>query len=218
MAAHEQCPFCDSSETPASPFDVRLPLQERAALIPALGMLMPGYLLAVTDEHTTSFAQLDRVRLRNTDNALQKSEQYLQKHFGAYVRVEHGSDNITACGSGGCIEHAHQHLIPDLRVGELIHKKLPWQQLDSYEDIAEFRGKPYIYLGRLGLHYVVPEPQLPGQWTRRQIAEVWGLDHWDWALSQGALNLLKTFVELNVFPEKKLLVDIANDSIAFAES
>jgi len=55
--------------------------------------------------------------------------------------VEHGSDNIVGRGSGGCIEHAHIHLIPaDDDVGAQVQEELLWQRLDTYEDLSEFKG------------------------------------------------------------------------------
>jgi diadenosine tetraphosphate (Ap4A) HIT family hydrolase len=218
MAESIDCPFCDLSDKPKSPFDVNEQIGEgNISAMPALGMLMPGYLLAVTKEHKTSFSQLGGDELVETDRSLQNYLSYLSNFFGTYVQVEHGSDNISACGSGGCIEHAHQHLIPDLAVGEHMQKQLPWQQLDRYEDLVDFRGQPYIYLGKLGMHYILSDPQLPGQWTRRQIAEVWGLDSWDWALGQGAINLVVTLAKMKKFTDRKLDIDIKNDSVNFIE-
>jgi diadenosine tetraphosphate (Ap4A) HIT family hydrolase len=212
------CPFCNLSDSPKSPFDVNEQIGNcNVSMVPALGMLMPGYLLAVTNEHITSFAQLGKGNLTEVNKSMQDYQDYLATFFGTYVRIEHGSDNIIECGSGGCIDHAHQHLVPDLEVSNFIQGKLPWQQLSCYEDIADFRGHPYIYLGKLGLHFVVADPKLPGQWTRRQIAEVMGLDNWDWALGQGALNLLITFAKLKKFMDRKLVVDIKNDSIEYVE-
>jgi hypothetical protein len=67
------------------------------------------------------------------------------------------------------------------------------------------------------MHYILSDPQLPGQWTRRQIAEVWGLDSWDWALGQGAINLVVTLAKMKKFTDRKLAIDIKNDSVNFIE-
>jgi diadenosine tetraphosphate (Ap4A) HIT family hydrolase len=218
MAERNNCPFCDLPDEPAIPYNVRRPVDGGdVSIMTGLGMLMPGHLLTVTKEHLTSFAQMDREWLKEFNESLQKHLEYLSKFFGTYVTVEHGSDNIDRYGSGGCIVHAHQHLIPDLEVGEHMQEQLPWEQLDSYEDLAELRGRPYIYLGKLGMHYAVANPKLQGQWTRRQIAEVRGLDNWDWMLEQGAFNLIATFVKLNEFPDRKLMLDIKNDKVEFIE-
>lgn len=212
MATAEECAFCDDTQEPESQFSISSPLTDEGDVFlkPALGMLMPGYLLAITREHLTSFAQLDKARLAAIDQRLNLYEKPLAERFGRYFRIESGSDNLKDCGSGGCIEHAHIHLMPaDEDAGQYIQEQLPWEQLDRYEDLAEFRGHPYIYLGRLASHYVVPDPRLHSQWARRQVASVRGLEHWDWALDPGfdelrvTLEGLKDF-PLKIFTEKRL--------------
>jgi diadenosine tetraphosphate (Ap4A) HIT family hydrolase len=197
------CPFCDLPESPDSLNELSSPIDEYddVLLKPDLGMLIPGHLLAITRNHYTSFAQLNRSRLKSIDNALSLYETALGEVFGRYFRIEHGSDNIVNSGSGACIEHAHAHLIPaDEDVGLNIQEQLPWQQLDSYEDLSEFKGAPYIYLGRLAMHYAVPDPRLSGQWARRQVAAIRGLEQWDWAVCNSKKELNSTLDGLRNFP------------------
>ena len=147
MAERIDCEFCDLVDKPQSPFDIHESIGDGTLLKPTLGMMLPGYLLALTEEHVTSFAQLPEEQLRGIDASLSRYEESLGDKFGDYFRLEHGSDNITTCGSGGCIDHAHIHLIPaDNDVGAHIQDQLPWQQLDSYEDIKDFQGKLTDYL------------------------------------------------------------------------
>lgn len=192
--SEDECVFCDVLIEPKTAFDISVPLDDtEVSLKPALGMLMPGYLLTVTNDHMTSFANMDRGKLAEIDESLTKTERELESIFSSYYRLEHGSDNVTFCGSGGCIDHAHQHLVPaDEDVGEYISKQLAWERLDTFEDLTDFKGKPYIYLGRQGVHYVVSEPELPGQWGRRQIGKVREIEHWDWAAYSGDIELALT--------------------------
>jgi diadenosine tetraphosphate (Ap4A) HIT family hydrolase len=188
-----ECLFCTKAEEPLTPYDFGCSLGEgNIDLKPALGMMLPGYFLTVTRRHLTSFAQLAPEVLAEIDKTLTENEAYLGTKFGEYFRVEHGSDNVTTCGSGGCIDHAHQHLIPAMDVADYAQELLPWQEISNFSDIAELKGEPYIYMGRQGQHFVVPNPNLPSQWIRRQIAAVRGLEHWDWAVYEGAAELLET--------------------------
>ncbi len=191
-------------------------------------MMLPGYFLAVTNTHISSFSRLEQSQLTVVNHALERAEHELtQKLTWQYFRFEHGSDQSenaaldagesAVCGAGGCIVHAHTHLISaNNDVGEYIYGLLPWQQLDRYEDLASFRGAPYIYLGRLGLHYAVAKPQLSGQWIRSQIANVKGpnvmkydkiplcgdgtINDVDWALHPGVANLIHTMILLGTIP------------------
>jgi hypothetical protein len=203
---NDGCPFCVGFESQYELFDIGQPLGSgNVVLKPALGMMLPGYFLGVTENHLTSFAQLDNDKLAEVDETLAFHEKYLGSKFGQYFRLEHGSDNITDCGSGGCIEHAHQHLIPSPVSAELIKDELPWEQLDTYADLADFRGQPYIYLGHLGLHYAVANPSLPSQWVRRKVAEAEGLEEWDWAMYHGVDELMSTFWAIRNFPRGRVI-------------
>lgn len=215
MAEAAACTFCNLSDRPEILFDVnRADPEAGISFVPTVGMLMPGYLLATTNTHVTSFAQLEKGRLRDVDRCLTRTEQYLGRIFGSYFRLEHGSDNITHCGSGGCIDHAHQHLVPAASdVGAHIQGQLDWQRLGSFEDLADFRGKPYIYLGRDAEHFAVSDPQLPGQWVRRQIAAVRGIEHWDWGIYNGAQELFTTFCKLGKFPAGRVVWTPSSDGI-----
>lgn len=206
------CEFCTKGEQPLLAYDFGSTLGNgNVVLKPALGMLIPGYFLTVTRKHLTSFAQLPAEALAEIDDTLTKSEEYLAPKFGEYFRVEHGSDNVTTCGSGGCIDHAHQHLVPAMDVADHAQELLPWQQLDDFTDITQFAGEPYIYMGRQGEHYVVPNPDLPSQWIRRQIAEVRGLEHWDWAVYEGATELFETLLKLGSFPVGRMVFNLDRD-------
>jgi hypothetical protein len=123
--------------------------------------------------------------------------------FGEYFRFEHGSDNVKECGvgSGACIDHAHQHMVPALGVAEAIRDELPWEELDGFESLAELQGVPYVYLGFEGGHYAVKNPALPSQWVRRKIAEHYRQDDWDWGMEYGEGNLFITLLALDQ-PEK----------------
>lgn len=197
-SVEQDCTFCDVMPDPQSAFDVNQSIDSTGvSIMPTIGMMLPGYLLAVTDAHMTSFAQMNNGELTKVDDALTVIEDELTPLFGGYFRLESGSDNVRlSCGSGGCIDHAHQHLVPATDVGAYILDKLPWKQLDAYEELAAYRGRPYIYLGMAGLHNVVAEPGLPGQWMRQQLATVRDLPVWDWALDPGRENLLETFAKV----------------------
>lgn len=219
------CPFCDIGQgKERSLFDRAQPIGNgKFYLTPTVGMMLPGYFLVATRSHDTSFAQRGEGDLALIDHELTRVTDRLRRCFGSYFRLEHGSDNVTECGSGGCLDHAHTHLAPaDEDVGEYMLRQLPWQEIDSYTELREFRGEPYIYLGRSAIqgeqerHYVVSNPNLPGQWVRRQIAAVRGSttrefygerifestigEDADWALHPAAENLSLTMVFLRAVP------------------
>lgn len=202
MASQQECGFCEIISVPAppTPNDVYQRIGN-VVLMPTVGMQMPGHMMLLTPEHTTSFSQLGRDGLEQTKETLDICLTQLAKSFnGPYFALEHGSDNI---GSGGCVEHAHIHAIPDKdNLAEHIQSLIEWEQLDSYADLANYTGTPYVYLGRSDKHFIAPNPKLPSQWVRRQIAQVQGEpDDWDWALVNGSDNLCDTLLAVkNTLP------------------
>lgn len=206
----EPCAFCDPplDAQEVATFDFAVPIASgQMAVKAALGMMRPAYLLGVTREHVTSFAQLNEEVLAEVDEAFTEVEQRTIKrlglsHFGAkqtyrsYVRLEHGSDNVDSCGlgAGACVTHAHQHLIPaTTETANLMldgAHGIAWQQLDSYQDLAQLRGEPYLYVGHEGSHHAAVNPGVVSQWGRRIIAKEDRRTDWDWAVSHRVLNLM----------------------------
>jgi hypothetical protein len=196
----EDCAFCTLPAQPRSPYDETWRLGDDAYIVPALGTLMTGNILAATARHYTSFAQLGRESLAESNQLLEDVLGRLGDRFGQYFCTEHGSDNLEVAGPGGCMAHAHQQLFPDTEAGTSIFSQFEWQRLGQYEDLVDFQGRPYIYLGFLGCHYVVDNPpHLISQWTRRQVAQSLAKrdplrdpDNWDWLTYDGDQHLAQT--------------------------
>jgi diadenosine tetraphosphate (Ap4A) HIT family hydrolase len=192
LHADEDCPFCTKiiRGHSASEFDLILAEHDRFVVTPALGMLVPGYLLLIARQHVPSLARLGPAGLCAIDRWLDRHLPGWAARFGDYFRFEHGMGEGSC--SGACIAHAHLHLIPAASAVDRIEAALPWQLLASYEDLAGVGPQAYAYLGSRGRHAVVPQPTLPGQWVRRQTALALHLDHWDWGAYRGDRELAAT--------------------------
>jgi diadenosine tetraphosphate (Ap4A) HIT family hydrolase len=191
-----ECPFCPQHlRTSGSNFDQVLAYGPKVHLLPALGMLVPGYLLVATEDHVLSTAELGPSALGDLAQWLNLTVERLGQEFGHYFIFEHGSSGSEA--SGACVGHAHLHLVP--LADELFrHLKTaaPWRKLADYESLAAFVGHGYAYLAVDGNHLVLPEPRLGSQWVRRQIGEWLGRPDWDWALYRGDSELEYTLRSL----------------------
>lgn len=194
----EGCRFCEALPKPKSAFDAsQLIAGGDIAIKPARGMLIPGYLLAVTKNHFTSFAGLSKSRLEQVGNSLDELEAQLAQQFGEYFRYESSSGTPDPSWDPRLsIDHAHQHLVPATDVGSNMLDMLPWKQVDSYEDIAAYAKRPYAYLGMAGLHHAMVEPNLPSQWMRKRLADIRRLPNWDWELYPGHTELNETLAKL----------------------
>lgn len=182
----QHCPFCiDWLSNSPSPFDEVLGQSENVNIVPALGMLVPGYVLATTMDHHLSTASLaSRVR-HDFFAEVELFINSLAVKFGEYIIFEHGSCPT----SGSCIDHAHLHLIPatdDFR--ELVSRSRHWCELNSLDELDRFADVEYGLLGIRGT-YSIDTEHLPSQWIRQALANSVGTDAWDWALNYGHSNL-----------------------------
>lgn len=191
------CPFCAANlQGSISPFDQVITSAPNLKVIPALGMLVPGYFLAISEEHHLSFADLEETQLAELERSLLDVTGRLATVFGEYFIFEHGSCSTSR--SGACIDHAHFHLVPLAEdLGKSLAASMPWRELQSFSDLHQFSGTPYAYLRQRGHHLVMRDPELPSQWLRQKIASFLGHDLWDWAIEAGADNLETSLIALN---------------------
>lgn len=198
------CPYCanisglnaGSPRRPRSDFDQVLAGSADVVIVPTVGMLLPGYLLAVTRTHVESFAQLDPEVLATAWDWIQKRVDQLSFAYGSYLLFEHGSGGTQP--SGGCVSHAHLHLIPGVREQEeVLIEALHAQPMDLTE-LSSFANNNYALIQGAGMH-IATDTDLPSQWIRRRVAEALGTpENYDWALFPGEENLKKTLNEARV--------------------
>jgi len=183
---YNNCPYCNNlpgvgdqhPKTSGTPFDVLLHEAKDVILTPTKGMLLPGYFLAITKRHYSSFAELGGRALSRFDEYLQDLLGALAPIFGDYFSFEHGSAEICsteACGPS--IEHAHFHLIPAANnLESALLQALPWEELSSISKIPEDLASDYALFGLRGGYYISRSPKIPSQWIRRKLVEILSLD------------------------------------------
>jgi diadenosine tetraphosphate (Ap4A) HIT family hydrolase len=190
------CPFCPVNlATSTSPFDQVLAVGPyETKVIPALGMLLPGYLLLGAENHVPSFAYFDQDQLGLIDEWLEDLTSELTARFERpYVVAEHGACSYG--NAGGCVIHAHLHLVPaPPGLVDALLKDQEWTRIRGMADLVAQRDQPYVFLRCDEGHFVSPNPPVPSQWIRRMVADVIGTEVWDWALDPG-LNELRVTLD-----------------------
>ena len=199
---NSECPLCSGIDLsgsrgyPASgsDFDVVLRRGPGVVLTPTKGTLVPGYVMAVATEHVLSFGKLGTTTLL-VDIApwLVDTTTELADKFGNYMIFEHGSASESE-RRGGCIVHAHMHLIPASgNTVDAVLAEASWNPVGGLEETAQHEERGYAYLGWGDASWLSTAPSFPGQWIRRIIARAVGKpDEWDWAVFPGADNLETT--------------------------
>lgn len=155
---------------------------ESFSVLATIGHFKEGYLLLLTNAHYPSFAHL------NTYSDLEKIYKNLKRKlesvYGEIIIFEHGPMPVddalfSACGSGGCVDHAHLHFIPSgidpNHLRPYLFDKFNFKKISLLEELKEQadRNMPYLFVEfSNGERYVFDTPILPSQYLRKVIYEL----------------------------------------------
>ena len=211
-----QCPYCsriefvgDNKSKPENNdrFDTVIHYSNAVVITPTRGMIVPGYLLAISRTHIKMFSEFPPSQLVELQSYILKILAALNPLFGEYIFFEHGPQKIVDGHKlGGCIGHAHLHLIPKTKkLVTQIKLALPWQPLKSFSELHE-KGD-YALFGDASNFYFSSVPNLPSQWIRKQLAlSSEGNCDWDWTIDAGVEELEATLATLrDVFPRLRAI-------------
>ncbi len=111
---------------------------ESFVVMPTVGALVEGWLLAVPKTRIPCFAHLPTSAFSELESLLREIVPILESNYGPISLFEHGS---TAMASPiGCgVDHAHLHLVPakcDLQAGaQKIAPNIRWSGISSFEQL-----------------------------------------------------------------------------------
>jgi ATP adenylyltransferase len=162
-------------------------------VVPDIRPIVAGHSLLITKDHFVSFAALpdcyrDEFNLIR-DRAVSK---LAGRHRTAPFVFEHGP---AAHGfhSGGCVSHAHLHLIPvQAPVLTLLEESIDGQIRrgagEIFSTLSSVRSSYLYYGSRDGDDYIVDEfkSPVPCQFIRRALAAHLGIHDWNWKNVLGA--------------------------------
>jgi diadenosine tetraphosphate (Ap4A) HIT family hydrolase len=203
----ETCPYCkhilvagsSTSVVPRSAFDQIVSEGPGVVVTPTLGMIVPGYLLMITVTHAINYGSLEAAVLGEIEAYLRALLERLAPLFGEYLIFEHGpAGDGQRHGHGGCIDHAHFHLIPVAeRAGGRVLAALPFREIDGLSDLRGATNQGYALLGLKNHFFLATQTELPSQWIRRIVAESIATErHWDWGADFGYAELRNTIAAI----------------------
>lgn len=175
----------------------------------ALGSMdIQGYLLIVSKEHYLGTGDIPSSEINELDDLIQLTRQTIEKNFGKKSIVfEHGP-KVGLCGWGGCIDHAHLHVVPGVDITrsfshDLIQRLEEKDQFYRVDRTTGFRiARDISEKGKTS--YVVLEPQTgerficevgfqgQSQWLRRLVADSIQSPYWNWRAHPFMDRALKT--------------------------
>lgn len=197
------CPYCSSlfsTDSEAAIWNVRiLPDSQRIAVVPTRGMLVPGWLLVIPEEHDLSVRALNSLRRDQVWTRVAEVEELIGRAFGPPAVFEHGAAqarSVVGCG----VDHAHVHIVPlgfDLLEVAKRHpmgRELRWRELRRIDDWFERPSEePYLYLRSSHVGSWVATGAIPSQFFRRVIAdEIGAPEIFDWRNDAGADHIVRT--------------------------
>ncbi len=167
---------------------------------PSVGPLVEGHLLVSPIRHALSVGHLEHAEAAAFSPFVAGLVRTLRATYGGCVLAfEHGMAT-ESCRGGGCVDHAHLHLVPlPARVAQEAVQGLTWAPRGGY--VPEARrllaaGKPYLYVRAYGLKrglLVVDAEGFQSQFMRRRIAHALGRgDEYDWNVAPKTGDLVAT--------------------------
>lgn len=164
--------------------------------VPALGCIVPGYMLVLTKQHIFSMAQLKPHELVELESFVDLLSKKLTEKWAPPVIFEHGACNETET-AGSCIEHAHWHLVPGN--WDLLPIEINFEKVSAFEEFAgQKRGMAYLFFrDPFGNSYITNTSHAPSQLFRRKLADQLGkADEWDYAVFPFIDNIRETVDKL----------------------
>ncbi|MGP8121150.1 MAG: hypothetical protein ACLP8B_11605 [Xanthobacteraceae bacterium] len=169
---------------PSPSCDVELAGNDKLAIVPTLGSIIPGWLLAIPRVRALSLRELDAAERRHLFRYSATVGRNLASLAPNVFYFEHGPsrrNSIVGCG----VDQAHLHIVPmqwDLVRYVLEAPEVEWTAVDSSDPWAGLpRGTEYYVISDLVRSYV-GQPCCPqSQFFRKKIAELSGAsDEWDY--------------------------------------
>jgi len=166
-------------------------------VVPALGSIVPGYLLIVPKQHVLSMAKLSIDLLNELIDFSIRIEKLQSNYWGLPIIFEHGMCSKTE-SAGACINHAHWHMVPGN--WDLLSANLKYMQVPSFLNFAKNNkgNKPYLlFINKDKQSFIIEEEGIPHQYFRRQLARLIGeAEKWDYVVYPFFENMKETLTKL----------------------
>ena len=175
---------------------------ENFLVLPALGSLVPGYIMIITKHHIPSMAYLNLKELNELIELVNYLKKILYEEYNIEpILFEHGSAVGLIQESACSVEHAHWHLAPiKFANEEKIIAEMDAQKVANLRDLSSFRGKTYLLYVNNNQHYVSNMTTLSSQYMRKWIAkEIGHSDKWNWRENELLDNIALTVSEFKKY-------------------
>lgn len=197
-----ECPYCEEfrsgvgPQLPSGVFADRIVAQtEYFVAMADISPIMVGHLLIVPKRHVLCLVRLANAEVEDLLKLLHRLEVALGS-LAPKATLEHGSDS--SAEGGGCVSHAHLHLVPLEIDGSQLLSRFQVCTVASFASFAEVVDGdiPYLFIGTVeGQGIIATElVGLERQFIRIELARLTGMPegNWDWRRHVRVLELEET--------------------------
>lgn len=199
----DECQLCCNAVHPKirAIEDTILIQNEDFICIPALGALLPGYVLIVSKRHFIGINEATKRELTSLNCITNEVFKHLIYKSG-HIMFEHGG--ATCASSSSCIDHFHIHIAPisQFTAADILSKiPIPYtiKNKTTKQEIQQLStNAPYLMISDKTETYHLASPSFPSQLIRRVIATMLGMkDEWNWTIYTHENNIKKTIEIFN---------------------
>ena len=166
---------------------------------PTIGPIgIEGYLLVMSKNCYSGTGDIPESLHKELDEVTKTTKKVLGEVYGVGVQVfEHGPRVCNVRG-GGCLDHAHLHVVPgvnlmDMLALDLMHRLESLGQFYRVDRVEGFKRAMEIYQAKETTFFVAESPEdkrvvvevnhhIPSQYFRQFIGQQRRTDKWDWAI------------------------------------
>ena len=189
----EACPLCLAvSDHPLSLRGINantiLGRNEEFIIVPALGPLVIGHVLAISAAHTDGLKYLQASVQRSYEELSVKIHRYCRDLGDTVLEAEHGARSTSL--RGPCIRHTHVHILPRLGTATTLFENK--HNLSTVDGERLNATDSYLWVSN-GRHIrTYDASRIVGQQIRQTIGNYLKVDDWDWAVNPKAELITST--------------------------
>ncbi len=170
---------------------------------PSIGQMgIEGYLLLCSKKHYIGIGDVPKESEFELEEVLSKVKKVLSKTYNLPILVfEHGP-KLGCSRGGGCLDHAHLHLIPiSINILDFLKEFFELEKVHGFGRLREiYENAKYSYLfintGNDERYVIKIDFPLPSQYLRQVIAAKFGIKDWDWRINPDYQTFNKTIKTL----------------------
>ena len=184
------CRWCDDFQLPVAdrpPWNRPVLTAAGFEVVPSLGALVPGWLLAAPIEHRLRMADCSPGERRVLTMVRRQVHYKLEATFGPVISFEHGP-RAPGSAAGCSVDHAHLHVVPVagsvFDITRRLAPKLSWESVTTMEAAWDSidAEDAYVAIEQEGDCWLARDraDRIPSQLFRQAIAELTGDSEWNW--------------------------------------